>query len=107
VGVFGAQTVQRKIDQRSGRERETVSEQNRVDGQVRGFIPEFWIAFAAAAVVSQRAVQDFLSERSLEFRRIEFIHEGGVIDDPGGVGSLVGSEPSARFNLKHRVPKNG
>jgi hypothetical protein len=85
IDFFGAHVRKRRIDQGPRRKRETVSDQNRVDGEVRGFIPESRVAFATAALVAQRAVQDFVGERSLEFRWFEFIHEGGVIDDPRAV----------------------
>jgi hypothetical protein len=85
VDFFRAQVVEGRIDERASRKDETVSDQNRVDRQVGGFIPESWIAFAAAALVSQRAVQDFMGERSLKFRWLEFIHEGRVIDNPRAV----------------------
>jgi hypothetical protein len=56
VDLFRTQVIERRIDQRPRRERETVSEQNRVNGEVRGLIPELWVAVAAATLVPQRAV---------------------------------------------------
>jgi hypothetical protein len=85
VDFLGAQICKRRIDQRPGRKRETVRGQNRIDGQVGGFVPESRIAFSAAALVAQRTVKDFMGERSLKFRWLELIYEGGVIDNPRSV----------------------
>jgi hypothetical protein len=85
VDFLGAQVCKSRIDQRPGRKRETVRDQNRVDGQVGSFVSEPQIAFAAAALVAQRAVQDLVGQRPLKFRGFEFIHEGGVIDNPRAV----------------------
>ena len=85
VDFFRAQVVEGRIDERASRKDETVSDQNRVDGEVRCYIPKLWIAFPAAALVPQRAVQNLVGKRAFEFRWFEFIHEGGVIDDPRAV----------------------
>jgi hypothetical protein len=98
VDFFGTQVRERRIDQCPGRKCKTVSEQNRVDGEVGGSIPEFWIAFAASALMPQRAVQDLVRERSLEFSRLEFIDESGAINDPAAVRSH--RRQRARYQLQ-------
>ncbi len=56
VDFFRAQVRESRIDQCSGRQRETISDQDRIDGQIRGLIPESWIAAAAATVMAQGTV---------------------------------------------------
>jgi hypothetical protein len=60
VDFFRAQVVEGRIDERASRKDETVSDQNRVDGEIRCFIPKLWIAIPATALVAQRAVQNFM-----------------------------------------------
>src|SRR5271157_4344772 len=85
VDLFCTQVVEGRIDERASREHETVCDQKRVDGEVRCYVPKLWIALAAAALVPQCAVQDLVGKCSLEFRWLEFIHKGGVIDNPRAV----------------------
>jgi hypothetical protein len=79
VDLFCAKVLESRIDERPSRKHETVSDQNRVDGKVRGYIPKLWIALAAAAVMRQCTVQDLVCKCPLEFCWLEFIHKGGVI----------------------------
>jgi hypothetical protein len=85
VDFFRAQVCENRFNQRSSRKDETVSDQNRVDGEVCGFIPKLWITLAPATLVAQCTMQDFVGECSLEFRRFELIHEGRVVDNARAV----------------------
>jgi hypothetical protein len=81
VDLFCTQVVKGRINERPSRKHETVPDQNRVDGEVRGYIPKLWIALAAAALVAQRTVHDFMGQRAFEFPCLELVHEGWVIDN--------------------------
>ena len=105
VDLFCAKVLESRIDERPGREHETVSEQYRVDGQIRSFIPEPWIPVAPAALVPQRAMQDFMGERSLKFRWFEFIHENGVIDNPRAISRHRGQISRYQFQPQAKRAK--
>jgi len=71
IDFFSAQVVEGWIKQGSCRQREPIGDQQWIDGQVCGFIPEAGIALASAAMMSQSAVHDFMSQHGFEFCRLK------------------------------------
>ncbi len=63
VDFLHAQVPESGIDQCFGRQRKTISDQDRIDCQVRSFVPESWIAIAAATLMAQGTVYDFVGKR--------------------------------------------
>ena len=83
VDVFRTQVVECRIDKRPFGKTETVSQQNRVDGEIRSLVPELWVALAAVTLVTQRTMSDCIGERFFQLRRLQLIHKRRVMDDLG------------------------
>jgi len=86
IYLFGAQISERWINQGIGWQRESVSNQDRIDGQICRFIPCGVFPITTAAVVSQGNMHDLVGQNAFQLCGFQRLYKRGVVKNLPAIG---------------------